>query len=152
MRPRALSRMAGFTVTEMIIVVGIVAILAAVAAPNMSGMIRTQRVKTAAFDVFASLTLARSEAIKRNVSVTVTPSGGNWANGWQIADANGNVLKRQGALDTLAVVGPNDVRFNAMGRLASAAGNFTLTAEGVPTARCIRLDLSGRAVSQEGAC
>ncbi len=151
-------RMRGFTLVEMMVVIGIVAILAAIAAPNLGTMVKRQRIKTAAFDVFASLTFARSEAIKRNNTVTVTPLGG-WASGWRVTDANGNVLREQAAYTNLAIAGPNTVSFASSGRLAAGAGTpFALTggASGGSVAtsdyRCVMLDLSGRAVSKEGAC
>ena len=152
MRPRG--RAAGFTLIEMMVVIGIVAILAAVAAPNMGEMIKRQRVKTAAFDVFASLTYARSEAIKRNTTVTITPdASGGWSKGWQIKDANNNVLRDQKGWDNLTLTGPTSVAFSGTGRLSAGGGTpFGLTGPDSYSSRCVMLDMSGRAVSKEGAC
>ena len=157
--PSARGRLRGFTLIEMMVVIGIVAILAAIAAPNMGAMIKRQRIKTAAFDVFASLTYARSEAIKRNTTVTITPTSNNWANGWQITDGNNNVLRDQKGWDNLTLTGPNTVAFAGTGRLAAGSGTpFSLTGGAYGAAvtsydyRCVTLDLSGRAVSKEGAC
>ena len=145
--------MHGFTLVEMMIVIGIVAILAAIAAPNMGAMVRKQRIKTAAFDVFASLTFARSEAIKRNTTVTVTPQGGAWGSGWQITDSNGNVLRNQASFTNVSFAGPAAVSFGGSGRLTAGAGQpFSLTGDDSYTSRCVTLDLSGRAISKEGAC
>jgi type IV fimbrial biogenesis protein FimT len=155
--PRA--RIRGFTLIEMMVVIGIVAILAAIAAPNMGAMIKRQRIKTAAFDVFASLTFARSEAIKRNTSVTITPDAAGWQKGWQIKDANNNVLRDQKGWDNLTMTGPTTVVFTGTGRVSTGSGtDFALTGgsygASVATSdyRCVKLDLSGRAVSKEGAC
>ena len=159
--PSPRTRMFGFTLIEMMVVIGIVAILAAFAAPNMGAMIKRQRIKTAAFDVFASLTFARSEAIKRNTTVTLTPVAGgtNWSQGWQIKDANDNVLRDQKGWDNLSLTGPATVGFGGSGRLSAGSGTpFALTggSYGASVAttdlRCVTLDLSGRAVSKEGAC
>lgn len=147
-------RSRGFTVTEMMVVIGIVAILAALAAPNLGGMLRAQRIKTAAFDVFASLTFARSEAIKRNNTVTLTPNV-TWAGGWQIRDANDNLLRVQAGWEQLTAAGPGTVSFRGTGRLAAAVAPIELTAVGASGQtlnRCITVDLSGRANVKEAPC
>jgi type IV fimbrial biogenesis protein FimT len=145
----------GFTVVEIMVVVAIVGIIAAIAAPNMAEMIRRQRVKTAAFDIFAGLTMARSEAIKRNASVTVQPIAGNWANGFQVLDASLRPLRNQGGWQSLTVAGPaGGVTFNRSGRLTGLV-QFGLSVEGAEYpihSRCITVDLSGRANSKEGTC
>jgi len=76
----------GFTITELLIVVTIAGILMAAALPAYNDFVRNQRVKTASFDVFSSLVYARSEAVTRNASVTVTPTSGttSWASGWTV--------------------------------------------------------------------
>jgi type IV fimbrial biogenesis protein FimT len=147
-------RSAGFTITEMLIVVAIMGILAAIAAPYMGDMIRRQRLKTAAFDVFSSLAFARSEAIKRNTTVTITPtSAGDWAQGWRIVDSNNNILRQQSGWESLTATGPASVVFAGSGR-STALASISLSSSGIEAGsyRCVRLDLSGRAVSKEGAC
>ena len=58
---------------EMMMVIVIVAILAAVGMPSMVDMIRTSRVRTSASDFYAALLTARSEAIKRRTTITMAP-------------------------------------------------------------------------------
>lgn len=149
-------RAPGFTTTEMMIVIVIVAVLAALAGPEMAQMVRRQRVKTATFDLFSSLNLARSEAIKRNLMITMAPVEGDWSKGWRITDSNGQPVRAQSGWPNLTMTGPASVRFNSSGRVppASGAASFSVTSPDVPATsfRCVRLDLSGRAVSQEGPC
>jgi type IV fimbrial biogenesis protein FimT len=85
----------GFTITEMMVTIAVLVIIVGLATPSFREIILSQGVKTASFDVFAGLILARSEAVSRNTTVTITPSGGNWSEGWVIADSGGEVVKRQ---------------------------------------------------------
>jgi type IV fimbrial biogenesis protein FimT len=150
-----LRSLGGFTMIEMMIVVLIMAVLAALAAPSMRNMILTQRLKTATFDVFSSLVLARSEAIKRNTSITLTPIAADWINGWAATDVNGVVVSRQDPIAGITIAGPATVVFNGAGRLGNAGvARFTFTSADLPTApaRCIKVDLSGRPISETGTC
>ena len=92
-------RQSGFTVIEIMVVIMIVGVLAAIAFPAMTDLIRTQKVRSAAYDLFADLTFARGEAIARGRNVTMTStSGTNWLDGWTIMDTGNNaVLRQQGA-------------------------------------------------------
>ena len=155
LRPRGAQ--AGFTVTELMVVVAIVGIIAAIAAPDMAEMVRRQRVKTASFDIFAGLTAARSEAIKRNLSVQVTPVSGNWVNGFTVMDANDRLLRSQGGWESMTMVGPNLLRFNSAGRLSGAGGPVQISIAAADVygdygKRCVTVEPTGRAHSKEGAC
>jgi type IV fimbrial biogenesis protein FimT len=154
--PRSPSRRsAGFNMVELMIVVFIIAALAAIAAPNMGKMIRTQRIKTSAFDVLATITFARSESIKRNSIVTITPTGGDWAKGWIVKDANNNVLKEEGPHESVTIAGPASLAYASNGRLdGGGAPQFDISTTDVSAGslRCIKVDGSGRPNTKEGAC
>ena len=148
------ARTRGFTIIEMLIAVGVLSLLLALVAPSLTTLMSTQQLKTAAQDVYASLSVARSEALTRNTSVTVEPLDGDWARGWTITAAGGTVIRRQDAYRRIAFGGPARVVFNGDGRPDSIAVPFSLTAGDVANDhyRCVRLRLNGRSSMSSGAC
>ena len=125
-------RMTGFTLTEMMIVLLLAAVFISLAAPGFRSILERTRLQTTTSNITTSLMLARSEALKRNQSISVckkttTNDGclsgtvGNWDGGWIVhLDPNNpssldpNEIIRVGdALsggDTLRLVDdPNDV-------------------------------------------
>lgn len=154
---------AGFTLVELMITLAIAGILATVALPSYRDFVRTQRVKSASFELVAALTLTRSEAIKRNANVVMAQASGGWQNGWTIswtdpATSNVTIIRNQAAylglnISDSAAVG--SVTFRKDGRLDSTATNFTVNSSPSSTnvtPRCISISLSGRAGSTKGAC
>ena len=78
-------RQAGFTLIEALVVIVIVGTLLGLAAPSFVTFTAGQKVKTASFELYAALAFARSEALKRRVTVTVAAADGtDWKNGWTV--------------------------------------------------------------------
>jgi type IV fimbrial biogenesis protein FimT len=81
----------GFTLVELLIVVALIGVLAALGAPAFTKMMERGRLRGAAEGVFSDLQLARTEAIKRNAEVWVTFSSAapttNWCYGMRLASA-----------------------------------------------------------------
>ncbi len=151
---RSRRRGRGFTLTETMLAVAVLAILVGLAAPGFREIILSQAVKTASFDLFSQLVVARSEAITRNTTVTVTPAGGNWANGWTITESGGEVVRQQNAFAQVLIAGPATITFNGVGRLTTGSTSISLMANGGKAAhnRCIEIDLGGRPLAKKGAC
>jgi type IV fimbrial biogenesis protein FimT len=154
------ARARGFTLIEVMVVVSILAILSAIAAPGFRSLIGTMNAKSAAFDLIGDLTAARSEAIKRNQSTTVVPLDGDWAKGWEVRRADNGALRTRPALtSSLAVSGAPSagVTFRPNGRLSddTAVANLTWSISssisGV-TARCVVVTTTGSARSKAGVC
>lgn len=70
------------TLVEIMIAVAILAILSTMAAPAFQGMIASSQIRSATNDILATLAHARSEAIRRSATVTVSANGGDWSTGW----------------------------------------------------------------------
>ena len=141
---------------ELLVVLAIVAILAAVAVPSFNTLILDLRIKTMADDIYASLIRTRSEAIKRNTNVTMSPTtAGSWQSGWIIADPNnaGSNLESHSGYTGLTATGPTSVTYQSSGRIQGAAvPAFNISAPGGSTIRCVSVDLSGHPYVKPAAC
>ena len=84
MRTTSPKLQSAFTVIELMMVVSILIILLAVAIPSFTASVVNNRLTTIANELVASLSYARSEAIRRGQHVAVRKTGTNWENGWQV--------------------------------------------------------------------
>lgn len=64
----------GFTLTELLIVIAIAAIMATIALPNMSGWIASRRIASHAEQVANLLRFSRGEAVRLNLPVYICPT------------------------------------------------------------------------------
>lgn len=117
-----MNRQFGFTLIELIVTMALAVIVLTIGVPSFQDMLRTNRAATQTNEFTSAITLARSEAAKRNRNVVLCPStnqasctgGTNWAAGWiAFVDIDGN-----DALDG------NDVLLRAWEKLS---GNPTYT-------------------------
>jgi type IV fimbrial biogenesis protein FimT len=148
-------RSAGFTMVELLVTIAIATILTTIAVPSFSGLIASQRAKTAASELFASFLTARSDAIALNANVTVSPLAGGWNQGWQILGPANNVLESHGALAAGVAIAPlplaSTVTYRPSGRvLTGSTASFVVSTKSGSTTnyQCISLSLSGRPSQQ----
>jgi type IV fimbrial biogenesis protein FimT len=140
----------GFTLIEAMIVVVILGILAAIGMPSMREFIAAQRLKAPASDLYASLALARSEAIKRNAAIDVVPNATDWAQGWRVRTqgTTPTVLRVQNAYPNISVAASQtgSLTYRGNGRLSTSAMTFRITSPDSSNVnmRCVAVDVSGR--------
>ena len=95
----------GFTLVELIIVIVLLAVLAAIAIPSYSNMIITNRMTTEVNSFVSDLHYAKTEAIKRSRNVQICASNTtqtncaanatNWGeNGWMVIDPESTEVLR----------------------------------------------------------
>ena len=150
MKTTCARRQHGFTLIEALVVIAMIGVLLALAAPSFVTYTASQKVKTASFDLYAALVFARSEAIKRRRDVTVAPVSGDWNLGWTVStDVGGTptTLRGQDAPTGVVVssVSPSVV-YRLDGRLTSAKVGVLIqpqTADASIPNRCVRIDLTG---------
>lgn len=143
---------------ELLVVVAVVGVLATLALPSFRSMMESQRVKNAGFEMFSLLSLARSEAIKRNGNVTITPTTNAAGEiGFSVSAASGEVIKTKSPLKGIVItVNPSsttEVVYQRTGR-ATANPTFQIDVSATPTVnvRCIKVELSGMPRTLKGVC
>jgi type IV fimbrial biogenesis protein FimT len=139
-------RQAGFTLTELLVVTAIAAILLGIGAPSYRYISNSYRISSEVNGLLYDLQFARGEAIKEGVTITAcvsrdgaTCDAGSitWQEGWivfqdlnndQTVDPGDAVLHVQsafGGTDTfVASNGVSSVTFNREGFATAAAGGF----------------------------
>lgn len=143
---KQISRMTGFTLLEVLIVLSLIVVLSTVAVPNMGRLIADSRQASAANELLIAMNIARSEALKRHRHVTVCKSadgescgsaGVGWRDGWIVfansssanvsqRDAGEELLHVAPAIGGKAVIEPaaavqNFISIRPTGRSSSAA-------------------------------
>lgn len=161
---------AGFTLTELMVVLAICAIMLAAGVPGLRELIARQRLRATANDLFAALDLTRSQAMARGERVIMMPAdplGADWTRGWVVfVDRDGDqrfgaadeLIFRQGPVASAIAIrsawsssaGPSYIAYNGAGRACrsdnSAAARWgTLSVVLGNSARHIKINMLGRA-------
>ncbi len=165
----------GFTMVELLITLAVAGIIAAIALPNFQNFIKDNRLKTRTSEMVSQLQLARSEAAKQKMRVTICTStngsactaGTDWDKGWIVwTDKNSNagidpdseILKTERESKQAVVInaGSDTLDYLPDGTAITPGGGaiqFTFcddrTAE---SGRQITIALTGRAESSRFAC
>lgn len=163
----------GFTLIELLIVIGLAAIVLAMALPSFVDSMRSNRVATTTNLTLATLSYARSEALRSRSTATVCPRGAGDAScgsdwGWgMLVWTDDNRNERLDAIEvrrlveptqgTLIAAGFDAVAFDQRGRsTATAARQFALKPDtcksGSANVRTVSVSLTGQIDMQRGQC
>jgi prepilin-type N-terminal cleavage/methylation domain-containing protein len=165
------STLRGITLVELLVVVAVAAILAAIGIPAYQGLLAQNRVSAAANNLLAAMQQARSEAVRYSRTASVCPratdatcadaSGSNpWNNGWLVlADRGSGPV----VVAVYAPVHPNvgaqaeatvPFDFGPLGNLSAPSVNshivFAYSSPVVARSVCVRATGAAKVVS--GAC
>jgi type IV fimbrial biogenesis protein FimT len=166
-------RTQGFTLMELMTAIAVLAILASFGVPAFTNMVRNSQIAAESGNLVTALTLARSEALKRGVRVSVCGAAGadacteavDWSDGWLVftddfgdigvVDENDEVLQAWPA--PLAGVAVNaDLQSITFTRNARAEfrGTFNVLKDGCleNQQRQIDVAISGRVTLTRIAC
>lgn len=139
----------GFTLVELMIVVVLLAALTVLAGPSFQSFIFEQRARATLVDLRLALMMARSEALKRNRNIFVTPAAGGWSQGWRIANPDAALPDllghtQSGQSDVSITLTGATVGFSPAGRAAEPVVFTVVVGSGASsTTRCLKLDASG---------
>lgn len=173
-----MKRAAGFTLVELMIGIAVLALLMALGVPSFMNLVRNNRLVTQTNEVVTGLNLARSEAIKRGLPVSVCVSSDqtdcdtgtpDWADGWIMFVDQGTAGELDGTDEVLLVGTPVSQGYTLEETEAGAAfmqflpsglvnpvavRRFQLEWAADPTdrTRCVSVAVGGRINTTRGAC
>ena len=124
--------MRGFTLAELMIALGVSAILVAIAVPTMRSFIENSRIRASSESLQNGLSLARNEAVRRNERIEFVAQAGGWVvrvpgSVAPLQEASGRE-GRSGLTLTFAPANADRITFDSFGRrIANADGSPPMT-------------------------
>lgn len=151
-----------FTLIELMVTIAILAIIATLAAPNLSQMLHNTKVNTSSGDILSFLQQSRTEAIRLGKTVTVCGSSDgssclsanktNWSTGLIATHSGSTTPIQKLTFDSsqLSVTGPEIITFNTFGS-TTAEHEITVT---IPDANTysVCVEVIGRAFKSKTGC
>jgi type IV fimbrial biogenesis protein FimT len=145
----------GFTLVELMTVIVVLTVMATIAAPGMQSLIASQRARGAAQDLISDLMRARSEAVKRNKDVMLSPVV-DWTGGWivkTVVDAELIGQRNPVGGKIQMTRSPSSITYDGSGRLSGATSTVRFELfDGDSSYRCITVDPSGMPSTKIKAC
>lgn len=170
-----MKRLLGFTLTELIITLVLVAIFITFVLPSYYTMIQNNHIVNIVNNLSAGINLAKMEAIKRGVKVSICPaanvalttcgSASQWTQGWLVftdadhnnaVDAVTNLVRINDVLGSGVVVNASSNMISFDGSGFTTTGTFTLSVSATGCTgnnmRTLNLSSSGRLSIVKSRC
>ena len=145
----------GFTLVELLVAIAVLGVLISVAVPTFNQTMAQQRLRSVASELRLSLSLARSEAVKRAETITMSPRSTDWSLGWAVTAADGEALSEfvMPSGVTLSDEPASALSFNRWGRTSSCPAFELATTAGNDTCQiCLQVTTDGRVLTTAGTC
>jgi type IV fimbrial biogenesis protein FimT len=155
---RRMREQSGFSLAELMVVISIIGVLAAIAIPSFVGILAESALREQTESMVSDMRYARSMALRRGLSVTMCASANptddvptctltdpNWATGWIVFIDNSAPFDNQHSSDDELLNRKEDM-LNGSGGINTGTGG----ASGQPPA-FIRFNSDGRATGQQGS-
>lgn len=155
-------KQSAFTLVELMVTIAILAIIATLAAPNLSQMLRNTKVNTSSGDILSFLQQSRTEALRLGKTVTVCGSSDgssclsankrNWSTGLIAMHSGSTTPIQKLTFDSsqLSIMAPETISFNSVGS-TTAEHEITVTISGANT-YYVCVEVIGRAFKSKSGC
>lgn len=157
-----MKQQSAFTLIELMVTIAVLAIIATLAAPNLSQMLRNTKVNTSSGDILTFLQQSRTEAIRLGKTVTVCGSSDgssclsankrNWSTGLIATHSGSTTPIQKLTFDSsqLSITGPETITFNTLG---STTAEYEIRVT-IPDANTysVCVEVIGRAFKSKTGC
>lgn len=154
----------GFTLVELMVTLAVAAIALTIAVPSFQSVFQSNRLVSQANELVTAINLARNEAIKRGVNVTLQAETGGFQNGWCVnllgTGCSNSDIRRFQSMDQMSVTSSvTSVSFDTRGAKSVPTAVVTITLQPVGCAsgtvnrlRTISIANTGRPLVTSGNC